>query len=89
MFFFIDSFDKIQPIESFPTLEKLARHVLSKLGVSIELGADPIQLAKKSLGQRGKVLTLAGAFKLIASTEDEKAQQLAEEFKLAVERYKQ
>ena len=54
MFFFIDSFDKLQSVEIFPTLDKLARHVLSKLGVSIELGADPIQLAKNSLGATGE-----------------------------------
>ena len=88
MFFFIDSFDKFQSVEIFPTLDKLARHVLSKLGVSIELGADPIQLAKNSLGQRGKVVNLAGAFKLIANSEDKVAQELAHEFKVAVELYR-
>ncbi len=88
MFFFVDTFDKLQTVEVFPTLEKLARHILSKLGVSIELGADPIQLAKESLGQRGKVLNMAGAFKLIANTEDGKAQALAMEFKQALDRYK-
>lgn len=88
MFFFIDSFDKIQSVEVFPTLDKLAHHVLSKLGVSIELGADPIQLAKNSLGQRGKVVNLAGAFKLIANSEDKVAQELASDFKVAVERYR-
>ncbi len=87
MFFFIDSFDKHRKVEVFPSLDKLARHVLAKLGVSIELGADPIQLAKSNLGQRGKVLNLAGAFKLIANSKDKVAQELALEFKIAVERY--
>ena len=88
MFFFIDSFDNIRTVEAFPSLDKLAKHVLAKLGVSIELGADPIQLAKKSLGQRGKVVNVGGAFKLIANSEDKVAQELALEFKLAIERYK-
>jgi len=88
MFFFLDKFDKIQTVEVFPSLDKLARHVLSKLGVSIELGADPINLAKKSLGNRGRVLNLAGAFNLIANTEDKLAQELALEFKQALDRYK-
>ena len=88
MFFFLDTFDKVQSVEVFPSLEKLARHVLSKLGVSIELGSDPIQLAKQSLGQRGKVLTIPTAFKLIANTEDGKAQALALEFYSALQRYK-
>jgi hypothetical protein len=88
MFFFIDSFDKIQSVEIFPSIDKLARHVLSKLGVSIELGTDPIQLAKQSLGPRGKMVNLAGAFKLIADSEDKVAQELVLEFRLAVERYR-
>ena len=88
MFFFIDTFDNLQSIEAFPNLDQLARHVLSKLGVSIELGSDPIKLAKQSLGQRGKVLTVAGAFKLIANSEDNSAQSLAREFHQAIERAK-
>jgi hypothetical protein len=88
MFFFVDTFDKLQTVEVFPTLDKLARHVLAKLGISIELGKDPIQLAKQNLGNRGKVLTLAAAFKLIAGTQDGAAQELAAQFHAALERYK-
>lgn len=86
MFFFIDSFDQVQTIEVFPTLDKLAKYVLGKLGVSLELGVDPIELAKKSLGNRGRVVTLQGAFKIIANSEGERAQELALQFQQALER---
>ena len=88
MFFFIDKFDQTQSVEAFPNLEKLALYALGKMGVSIELGGDPIQLAQKNLGNRGQVVTLAGAFKTIASTEGEAAQALALQFQQAVERYR-
>jgi hypothetical protein len=88
MFFFLDSFDKLQTVEVFPNLDKLARHVLSKLGISIELGKDPIALAKNNLGNRGKVLTLSASYKMIANSEDGDAQRLAAQFHEALERYK-
>lgn len=88
MFFFVDRFDQIQTVEAFPSLEKLARYVLGKLGVSLELGVDPITLAQKNLGNRGRVVNLAGAFKMIANTEGEAAQELALQFQQAVERFK-
>jgi len=88
MFFFIDKFDTIQTVEVFPNLNKLAVYVLGKLGISLELGADPIKLAQKNLGNRGAVVTLAGAFKVIANTEGEAAQELAMQFHQALGRYK-
>jgi len=88
MFFFVDAFDKQQTVEMFPNLEKLARHVLGKLGITLELGKDPIKLAQENLGNRGKVVTISNAFKLIASTEGEAAQELAAQFHQAVERAK-
>lgn len=88
MFFFLDSFDKLQTVEVFPNLDKLARHVLSKLGIAIELGKDPIELAKNNLGNRGKVLTLSASYKMIASAGDGDAQKLAAQFHEALERYK-
>ena len=88
MFFFVDKFDKIQTVEMFPSLEKLARHALEKLGVTLELGKDPIKLAQESLGNRGKVVTISNAFKMIANTEGEAAQELAAQFYQAVERAK-
>ena len=88
MFFFIDRFDQIQTVEVFPTINKLAIYVLGKLGVSLELGADLVKLAQKSLGNRGKVVSLTGAFKEIANSPGEQAQALALQFQQAVERYK-
>ena len=84
MFFFVDSFD--QSVEVFGNLETLAKHVLSKLGVSVELGTDPIKQAQKSLGKRGRVVTVAAAFGMIAECEDKKAQELAHQFKDALDR---
>jgi hypothetical protein len=88
MFFFIDRFDQVQTVEAFPSLEKLARHVLGKLGVSLELGVDPVTLAQKNLGNRGRVVNLSGAFKMIANTEGQAAQELALQFQQALDRYK-
>ncbi len=88
MFFFVDRFDQVQTVEAFPNLEKLARYVLGKLGVSLELGTDPITLAQKNLGNRGRVVNISGAFKLIANTEGQAAQELALQFQQAVDRYK-
>ena len=88
MFFFIDKFDTMQTVEVFPSLNKLAIYVLGKLGISIELGVDPVQLAQKNLGNRGTVVTLSGAFKIIANTEGEAAQELAMQFHRALERTK-
>jgi|GEM_PF-5614035 len=88
MFFFIDRFDQVQTVETFANLDKLARHVLGKLGISLELGTDPIQLAQKNLGNRGKVVTISGAFKLIAETEGEAAQELSAQFHQAINRFK-
>ena len=86
MFFFVDRFDKLQTVEMFPSLDKLARHALEKLGITLELGKDPIQLAQENLGNRGKVVTVPNAFKMIANTEGEAAQELAAQFYQAVER---
>jgi hypothetical protein len=88
MFFFIDRFDKLQTIECFSDLEKLARHVIAKLGISLELGQDPIMLAQKNLGNRGQVVTLANAFKLIANAEGDQAKIFAEQFHQALLRAK-
>ena len=88
MFFFVDKFDKFQTVEMFSSLEKLARHVLSKLGITLELGKDPVKLAQANLGNRGKVVTISNAFKMIANTEGEAAQELAAQFHQAVERAK-
>lgn len=85
MFFFIDQFD--QSVEVFPSLDKLAKHILAKLKITWELGQDPVQLAQKSLGNRGKVVGLSGAFKLIAAEEeDKKAREWAQKFYECIER---
>ncbi|MET1253919.1 hypothetical protein [Aliikangiella maris] len=86
MLFFVDQFDL--SVEAFSTPEKLAKHVLSKLGITYELGSDPVKLAQKSLGNRGKVVGYVGAFKMIAASDDNKAQELANKFKEAIERLK-
>ena len=86
MLFFIDSFDRT--VEAFSSLDKLAKHILGKLGVSVELGVDPIKLAQKSLGNRGKVVGYTGAFEAIAACGDKEAQELAVKFKEAIERHK-
>lgn len=88
MFFFIDKFDQVQSVEVFPNLEKLALYALGKMGISLELGADPIRLAQSNLGNRGQVTTLAGAFKMIANAEGNNAQELALQFQQALERYR-
>ncbi|WP_444997480.1 hypothetical protein [Aliikangiella sp. IMCC44359] len=86
MLFFVDSFD--QSVEAFSSLDKIAKHILSKLGITLELGVEPIKLAQKSLGNRGKVVGYAGAFELIANTPDKEAQELSLKFKEALERFK-
>jgi hypothetical protein len=88
MFFFVDRFDKIQKVEMYKSLEKLALHVLEKIGITLELGRDPVKLAQENLGNRGKVLTVSKAFKMIANTEGQAAQELAAEFHQAIERTK-
>lgn len=86
MIFFYDSFDR--SVEAFRDLNQAAKHILSKVGVSIELGADPVQLAKKALGNRGKVVGYSGAFDIIAHASDKEAQELAAKFKQAIARVK-
>ncbi|WP_196139732.1 hypothetical protein [Aliikangiella sp. G2MR2-5] len=84
MIFFYDSFD--QSVEAFASLDITAKHILGKVGVSIELGKDPVELAKRALGNRGKVVGYAGAFDIISKASDKEAQELALKFKTALER---
>lgn len=84
MIFFIDSFDN--SVEVFRDVQQVAKHILAKLGVSLELGMDPVKQAQQSLGNRGKVLGIAGVFEMISQTEDKKAQELALKCKEAVDR---
>lgn len=84
MLFFYDTFDR--SVEAFPNIQDAAKHILSKLRVSVELGGDPVEQAKKSLGNRGKVVSYTGAFELISNSEDRFAQELAFKFKEALMR---
>ena len=84
MLFFYDTFDR--SVEAFPNIQETAKHILSKLRVSVELGMDPVEQAKKSLGNRGKVVSYTGAFELISNSEDKFAQELAFKFKEALVR---
>ncbi|TQV88443.1 hypothetical protein [Aliikangiella coralliicola] len=84
MLFFYDTFDR--SVEAFGTLEQAAKHILGKLGVSLELGMDPVKQAQKSLGKRGKVVGISGAFGIIAGCPDKEAQETALKFKEALER---
>ncbi len=86
MLFFYDSFD--QSVEAFSNIQDTAKYILSKLRIGIELGVDPVEQAKKSLGNRGKVFSYSGAFDLIAKAEGRQAQELALKFKQALLRLK-
>ena len=64
-----------------------AKAVLKKLNVTLSSGADPVKLAQETLGYRGWILNLSGAFEAISESDDQAAQELALQFKQAVEQY--
>jgi hypothetical protein len=85
MYFFADSKD--QTVVAFLSMGAAAKAVLKKLNVTLSPGTDPVKLAQEELGDRGWILNLSGAFEAIAESDDQAAQELASQFKQAVEQY--
>jgi hypothetical protein len=85
MYFLIDSAD--QSVLAAKSNGQAARGLLDKLNIKVEQGADPVALANIHAGDRFSIVNLAGAFDSIANSDDQAAQEFAEQFKEAVNKF--
>lgn len=70
-------------MEAFSKRGEAARAALTKLGIDVPFG-DPVKPAMEALGDRGVILNLARAFESIELSDDKAAQELAGQFREAV-----
>jgi len=84
MYFNVDSADRT--ITAHKSLGDAARTVLKKLNVELADNADPVKLAKEAAGDRLVMLNASGAFDAIAHSDDRAAQELAADFKTALDK---
>lgn len=84
MYFNVDSSDRT--ITAHKSLGDAARAALKKLNVELPANADPVKLAKNAAGDRLVMLNTSGAFESIAHSDDRAAQELAEDFKNALDK---
>lgn len=84
MYFNVDSADLT--ITAHKSLGDAARAALKKLSVDLPPGKDPVKLAKKAAGNRLVMLNASGAFESIANSDNLAAQELAADFKTALDK---
>lgn len=84
MYFIVDSADRA--ITAHKSLGDAARAALKKLNVELPANADPVKLAKQVAGDRLVMLNASGAFDAIAHSDDRAAQELAADFKAALDK---
>lgn len=82
MYFFVDTEDK--SVTAFQKLSVAAKAALEKIGVDYPSGGDPVAIANEHLGDRGILLNISGAFEAIEDSEGEAAQELAHDFRVAI-----
>ena len=85
MFFYVDV--ATQKVSAFKKLSEAARFGLSIIGEQCPAGCDPVKLANEKLKDNGLLLNISGAFESIAESEGPAAQELANDFKAAIDNY--
>ena len=85
MYFFVDIKD--QTITARPSLGAAAKVAIEKIGGVLPKGTDPVKTASALLGDRGLLLNLSGAFESIAESEGIAAQELATQYREALDTY--
>ena len=83
MYFLIDSKD--QEVTAHKNNGLAARSALNKLNITPPAGADPVKAANDVMGDRMAILNISGAFDAISNSDDRAAQELAGDFKRAVD----
>jgi len=86
MYFFVDLKD--QAITAHSSLANAAKTAHIKLtGQPLPQGVDPVHEVKKLFDGNGILLNISGAFESIENSEGKAAQELAGDFKRAVDRF--